>query len=419
MRGPGRRHAADGRAVAARAVVPGTIDVGGAGPGRARRSACATRRVERAARRARSRATRQAEILERARASTSRRRRRRPRRRRCPPFRRDDVTREADLIEEVARIDGLEKLPATLPARRGAAGRLDARAAAAPRAPSDALVGPRPATRSSAGASPSPACATGCACPPTTRAARRALENPMSRGPVGAAHDAARLAARRRAPQRRARRRATCALFEAGRRLPRRRDGRELPRRAPRARRRCSPARLRAADAGATPEPPRRDFFAAKGAARRRCSTRCACRWTVRARDRAVPAPGRSAARAAPAASAVGLARRAAPARRARVGPRAGRRALRARPRRVLGRGDAVPRYADLTTLPGAAPGPRGRGARRTSPPAQRRSRSCARRAARCCAGVERVRRLPRRAGGGGAHVARAAARVPRAPTAR
>jgi len=42
-----------------------------------------------------------------------------------PPFRRHDVTREADLVEEVARIDGLERLPATLPARRGAAGMLD------------------------------------------------------------------------------------------------------------------------------------------------------------------------------------------------------------------------------------------------------------------------------------------------------
>ncbi|MCP9488500.1 MAG: phenylalanine--tRNA ligase subunit beta [Solirubrobacteraceae bacterium MAG38_C4-C5] len=42
-----------------------------------------------------------------------------------PSFRRHDVTREADLVEEVARIDGLERLPATLPARRGAAGMLD------------------------------------------------------------------------------------------------------------------------------------------------------------------------------------------------------------------------------------------------------------------------------------------------------
>ncbi len=39
-----------------------------------------------------------------------------------PALRRVDVTREVDLIEEVARIDGLEKLPATLPARRGAVG---------------------------------------------------------------------------------------------------------------------------------------------------------------------------------------------------------------------------------------------------------------------------------------------------------
>jgi phenylalanyl-tRNA synthetase beta chain len=39
-----------------------------------------------------------------------------------PAFRRTDVSREADLIEEVARIDGLERLPATLPKRRGAYG---------------------------------------------------------------------------------------------------------------------------------------------------------------------------------------------------------------------------------------------------------------------------------------------------------
>jgi phenylalanyl-tRNA synthetase beta chain len=56
-----------------------------------------------------------------------------------PFFRRIDVTREADLIEEVARIDGVQKLPATLPPRRGASGRLTARQRMR-RAVSDAFV---------------------------------------------------------------------------------------------------------------------------------------------------------------------------------------------------------------------------------------------------------------------------------------
>jgi phenylalanyl-tRNA synthetase beta chain len=41
-----------------------------------------------------------------------------------PAFRRGDVTREADLIEEVARLGALDTLPATLPSRHGASGRL-------------------------------------------------------------------------------------------------------------------------------------------------------------------------------------------------------------------------------------------------------------------------------------------------------
>ena len=50
-----------------------------------------------------------------------------------PGFRRSDVTREADLVEEVARLWGLEKLPVTLPSRRGASGVLEpAQKAAAP-----------------------------------------------------------------------------------------------------------------------------------------------------------------------------------------------------------------------------------------------------------------------------------------------
>ena len=41
-----------------------------------------------------------------------------------PPWRDADVQREADLIEEVARVYGLDKLPTTLPARERAVGRL-------------------------------------------------------------------------------------------------------------------------------------------------------------------------------------------------------------------------------------------------------------------------------------------------------
>jgi phenylalanyl-tRNA synthetase beta chain len=57
-----------------------------------------------------------------------------------PPVRREDVMREIDLIEEVARIDGLQRLPITLPARRDAAGRLT-HSQRVRRAAEDALVG--------------------------------------------------------------------------------------------------------------------------------------------------------------------------------------------------------------------------------------------------------------------------------------
>ncbi|HWH95598.1 MAG TPA: phenylalanine--tRNA ligase subunit beta [Baekduia sp.] len=56
-----------------------------------------------------------------------------------PGFRRNDVTREADLIEEVGRFD-LDKLPSTLPKRRGTAGRMSGEQRLRRRAV-DALVG--------------------------------------------------------------------------------------------------------------------------------------------------------------------------------------------------------------------------------------------------------------------------------------
>jgi phenylalanyl-tRNA synthetase beta chain len=57
-----------------------------------------------------------------------------------PTWRRGDVEREVDLIEEVARIWGLDRIPATLPSRRGAVGRLAPEQRIRRRA-EDALVG--------------------------------------------------------------------------------------------------------------------------------------------------------------------------------------------------------------------------------------------------------------------------------------
>jgi phenylalanyl-tRNA synthetase beta chain len=57
-----------------------------------------------------------------------------------PHWRRFDVTREADVIEEIARLAAIEDLPATLPARRGATGRLTLAQRARRRA-EDVLVG--------------------------------------------------------------------------------------------------------------------------------------------------------------------------------------------------------------------------------------------------------------------------------------
>ena len=121
-------------------LLPGTIDLGAGGRGRRRprrRSGCASAACGRssacpwrwsARRRSSRRSTSHTTLREDGLDVT------------VPALRREDVTREVDLIEEVARIDGLERLPATLPARRGAAGRLT-HAQRVRRAAEDALVG--------------------------------------------------------------------------------------------------------------------------------------------------------------------------------------------------------------------------------------------------------------------------------------
>jgi len=101
-------------------LLPGTIDVGGEGPP-LQRIALRERRVQ-AILGLPVAAARQAEILDSLDFATEQSGE--GLLATVPALRRDDVTREIDLIEEVARVDGLERLPATLPARRGAAGLL-------------------------------------------------------------------------------------------------------------------------------------------------------------------------------------------------------------------------------------------------------------------------------------------------------
>jgi phenylalanyl-tRNA synthetase beta chain len=94
-------------------LVDGTVDVGGPGPAPAR----LTLREERIERVLGTPIPREeaAEILRRLEFGVDDEVT-------VPYFRRGDVTREIDLIEEVARLWGLDKLPYTLPSRRGATG---------------------------------------------------------------------------------------------------------------------------------------------------------------------------------------------------------------------------------------------------------------------------------------------------------
>jgi phenylalanyl-tRNA synthetase beta chain len=172
-----------------------------------------------------------------------------------PPFRRHDVTREADLIEEVARLGALADLPATLPPRHGASGRLT-HAQRLRRHASDALIAQ--GLHETVGWSftpPEQAQRLGIADRPAV-----ALANPMSREQahlrtllIGGLLDAAR--------RNRARGVAVIRLFEAGAvYLP---GDDPLPR---------EPYRVAALLSGAVRQPtwreqspPAADFFSAKG----------------------------------------------------------------------------------------------------------------------------------------------------------
>ena len=209
-----------------------------------------------------------------------------------PALRRDDVSREIDLIEEVARIDGLERLPATLPARRGAAGRLT-HAQRVRRGAEDAMIG-RGLHEIVGWSFADPGLLDRLrAAGRTSAAGRRDGREPPVGGPGDDAPDAARLAARRGPPQR----------LAGSRRRGDLRVGRRIPR-APARPAATTPAEehhaLGALLAGGltprswrgasgprpTSSPPRRCW--------RRCSTASGVAWDVRARRAralAVPAP--------------------------------------------------------------------------------------------------------------------------------
>ena len=274
--GPGDGLDPDGARVGA-TLAPGTIDVGGPGPDPAR-FALRPARVA-ALLGIDIPAERCAEILEalgfgvsgvdgEALAVT------------VPHWRRLDVTREIDLVEEVARVDGLERLPATLPGPARRLRRAAPRPAAAPRRRGRA--GRARAVRDRGlELRLAPSCPTGCGWPPTTRGAgwsrwptrcprrsrpcaRRcsgslldgARNNRPRRGDVrvdsGRSVRAAGVAAEATSATAAARARAAPTPSAHAATLPTERLA--APARARRGRRR-----------GATPEPPPADFFAAKG----------------------------------------------------------------------------------------------------------------------------------------------------------
>ena len=246
--------------------------------------------------------------------------------------------------------------------------------------------------------------ASACAWPPTTRAAAPVvIENPMSADHSGHAHDA------------RSARCSTSPAHNAARGMARPRAVRVRHRLPRPAARRCPhehralgallTGRLRAADVGHAASPPRAGFFAAKGAARRGLDA-LRVDWDVEPGGEPFLHPGRSA-QVARRRRDRRLGRRAAPARRRAPGTSTARALFEVDLDRVL---DATPTpcrsYRDLTTLPGAA--------RRTSRssldddvPAASVLGTVRAAGGKLLRRRARLRRLPRRAGGGGPQVAR------------
>jgi phenylalanyl-tRNA synthetase beta chain len=321
-------------------LVPGTIDVGGEGPPPAV-IRLRERRVAELLGRAIAR-PRQAEILRALQfgvqeaddgLDVS-----------VPAFRRNDVYREADLIEEVARIDGLEHLPATLPARRGSAGRLTTHQRLRRRAV-DALVG-RGMYETVGWSFTDPGIADRLRLDEDDPRRRFVvLQNPMSEDQsvlrttlAGSLLDAARHNAARGMPD--------LALFEAG--TVYRDTGGKLPHEH-RALGGILAGRLHAQSWG-TPEPPRAGFFTAKGLLGAALDA-VRVRWDVDPATEPFLHPGRTA-RVLAGGEDVGWIGELHPLVARLWDLDHGAALFEIDLDRALGHADAVPRYVDLTSFP-------------------------------------------------------------------
>jgi phenylalanyl-tRNA synthetase beta chain len=261
-----------------------------------------------------------------------------------PAFRRNDVYREADLVEEVARIDGLEHLPATLPARRGSAGRLTTHQRLRRRAV-DALVG-RGMYETVGWSFTDPGIADRLRLDDDDPRRRFVvLQNPMSEDQsvlrttlAGSLLDAARHNA--------ARGMADLALFEAG--TVYRDDAEKLPHEH-RALGAILTGRLQAQSWG-TPEPPRAGFFTAKGLLGAALDA-VRVRWDVAPATEPFLHPGR-AARVLAGGEEVGWIGELHPLVARLWDLDHGAALFEIDLDRALSHADAVPRYVDLTSFP-------------------------------------------------------------------